>query len=104
MEGFAKLAGHLQKLVADIASSRSKRGSAWTHECEDSFEALKAKLVLAPVLAYAHFKRPFILEIDGSYSGLGAVLGRRPMMVSGPWPTQAEGFDPRKETWKTIAQ
>lgn len=91
VEGFAKLAGPLHKLVAELAGTRSKRGSgrdlcaAWTSQCEQSFEALKAKLVSAPVLAYADFSRPFILEIDASHSGLGAVLsqdtddGRRPV-------------------------
>lgn len=82
VEGFAKLAGPLHKLVAELAGTRSKRGSgqdlgsAWTPQCEHSFEALKAKLVSAPVLAYADFSRPFILEIDASHSGLGAVLSQ----------------------------
>uniref|UniRef100_A0A3B1J0Z4 Gypsy retrotransposon integrase-like protein 1 n=1 Tax=Astyanax mexicanus TaxID=7994 RepID=A0A3B1J0Z4_ASTMX len=49
---------------------------AWTPQCESSFEALKGKLVSAPVLAYADFSRPFILEIDASHSGLGAVLSQ----------------------------
>lgn len=82
VEGFAKLAGPLHKLVAEIAGSPSKRGSgrdlssAWTLQCEKSFEALMAKLVSAPVLAYEDFRRPFILEIDSSHSGLGAVLSQ----------------------------
>lgn len=62
-QGFAKLAGPLHKLVAEIAGSRSKRGSgrdlssALSRECEECFEALKARLVSAPVLAYTDFKR-----------------------------------------------
>lgn len=50
--------------------------TAWSPECEESFEALKAKLTSAPVLAYADFSRPFILETDASHSGLGAVLSQ----------------------------
>lgn len=82
VEGFAKLAGPLHKMVAKLAGTKSKKGSgevfqtAWTSECEESFEALKAKLTSAPVLAYADFARPFILETDASYSGLGAVLSQ----------------------------
>lgn len=82
VEGFAKLAAPLHKLVSTVAGTKSKRGSGkplgelWTAQCEDSFEALKAKLVTAPVLAYADFSKPFILETDASYSGLGAVLSQ----------------------------
>ncbi|KAK7898384.1 hypothetical protein WMY93_019237 [Mugilogobius chulae] len=82
VEGFAKLAAPLHKLVATIGGTKTKRasgkplGEAWTSQCEDSFEALKAKLVSAPVLAYADFSKPFILETDASYSGLGAVLSQ----------------------------
>ena len=45
-------------------------------EARDSFEALKVKLTNAPVLAYADFFQPFILEIDASYGGLGVVLSQ----------------------------
>lgn len=82
VEGFAKLAGPLHQLVAELAGTKSRKGSgqalgaAWTSQCEESFEALKSKLVSAPVLTYADFSCPFILEIDASYSGLGAVLSQ----------------------------
>lgn len=82
VEGFAKLASPLHKLVAKLAGTKSKKGSgqefqaAWTLQCEESFEALKSKLTSAPVLAFADFSRPFILETDASHSGLGAVLSQ----------------------------
>ncbi len=41
-----------------------------------SFEGLKGKLTTAPVLAYADFSIPFILEVDASNQGLGAVLSQ----------------------------
>lgn len=49
---------------------------AWMGVCKQSFEELKARLVSVPVLAYADFSRPFILEIDASYNGLGVVLSK----------------------------
>ncbi|KAI4893876.1 hypothetical protein NFI96_029754, partial [Prochilodus magdalenae] len=82
VEGFSQLAGPLHKLVATLVGVKAKKGSeqvlgtAWTPQCEQSFETLKAKLVSAPVLAYADFSKPFILEIDASHSGLGAVLSQ----------------------------
>ena len=79
VEGFAKLAAPLHKLVATLAGTKSRRGpgqalgDAWTSHFEES---LKSRLISAPVLSYADFSCPFILEIDASYSGLGAVLSK----------------------------
>ncbi|KAJ8014292.1 hypothetical protein DPEC_G00038740 [Dallia pectoralis] len=82
VEGFAKLAAPLHKLVAHLGATKSKRKAEravignWTEECHSSFEALKARLTSAPVLAYADFSLPFILEVDASHGGLGAVLSQ----------------------------
>lgn len=82
VEGFAKLAAPLPRLVAELGSTRSRWRSTqnviknWTEECRESSEALKTKLITAPVLAYADFSLPFILEVDASHGGLGAVLSQ----------------------------
>lgn len=82
MEGFAKLSLPLNRLVAELAGTKNRRGQgivlheAWTGECEQSFSNLKAKLVLSPVLAYANFDLPFILEVDACHDGLGTVLSQ----------------------------
>lgn len=83
VEGFAKLAAPLHKVVAELAGTKSRKASGrslssvWTAECEAGFEGLKSKLTQAPVLAYADFSLPFILEIDASHVGLGAVLSQK---------------------------
>lgn len=82
VEGFAKLAAPLHRLVAEVVGGKSgkRKGQSlvqvWTQQCQESFEALKSKLISAPVLAYADFSRTFILEVDASHSGLGAVLSQ----------------------------
>lgn len=82
VEGFAKLAAPLHRLVAELTGTKSRKpaiqvlSAAWTDECEKSFEGLKQRLVSAPVLAYANFSLPFILEVDASYQGLDAVLSQ----------------------------
>lgn len=83
IEGFAKLARPLHALVTKLSGNRRKGKtprlplcSLWDSECEESFQTLKTKLVTAPVLAYADFKKPFVLEIDASHQGLGAVLSQ----------------------------
>lgn len=82
VEGFAKLAAPLHRLVAEWGGTKSKKRSGhgevlnWSEECHHSFEALKTRLTTAPVLAYADFSLPFILEVDASHGGLGAVLSQ----------------------------
>ena len=46
----------------------------WMTKHQDAFDALKEALSTAPVLGYPDFSREFILEIDASLNGLGAML------------------------------
>lgn len=81
VDRFARLAAPLHRLVAELGGTKVRGSESavvkkWSEECQQSFEALKAKLTTAPVLAYADFSRPFILEVDASHGGLGAVLSQ----------------------------
>lgn len=48
----------------------------WTEECEQSFSGLKTMLTSAPILAFADFTKPFVLEVDASHQGLREVLSQ----------------------------
>ena len=48
----------------------------WTDLHQESFEKLKLALTSAPVLAYPDYNKPFLLEMDASLKGLGAVLSQ----------------------------
>ncbi|KAI3356495.1 hypothetical protein L3Q82_017705 [Scortum barcoo] len=93
VEGLAKLAAPFHCLVAQLTATKSQKPSeaslpaAWTEECEQGFEGLKTRLVSASVLAYANFSLPFILEVDASYSGLGAVLSQEQEVLQLVLPT-----------------
>ncbi len=84
VKGFSQLAAPLHQLVADllkaVKKSKAKPGmflpNMWTDECEQSFEELKRMLTCAPVLAFADFTKPFVLEVDASHQGLGAILSQ----------------------------
>ncbi|KAG1936344.1 interleukin-1 receptor accessory protein-like 1-A [Pimephales promelas] len=78
--GFSKIAGPLHDLVNQClnegppAKVNQKVINGWSPECQASFDALKEKLTSAPVLGFADFSAPFILETDASNQGLGAIL------------------------------
>ncbi len=78
--GFSKIAGPLHDLVNQClnegppAKVNQKMIGGWSPECQASFDVLKEKLTSAPVLGFADFTAPFILETDASNQGLGAVL------------------------------
>ena len=46
----------------------------WNLECQEAFDKIKGLLVSAPVLMMPDFERPFLLAIDASDFGAGAVL------------------------------
>lgn len=48
----------------------------WSPECEEAFQALKSRLVSAPILAYPRDDDPYILDTDASDVGIGAVLSQ----------------------------
>ncbi|KAL2089430.1 hypothetical protein ACEWY4_014118 [Coilia grayii] len=68
--------------LADLAGTKMRKGQGprldgtWTDACEESFQELKNRLVNAPILAFANFNLPFILEVDASHIGLRAVLSQ----------------------------
>lgn len=82
--GFAKIAGPLHALVGTAGgqakgkhqSQKIGLGQGWTWDCQKAFEALKLALTTAPVLGYADYTNPFVLETDASMHGLGAVLSQ----------------------------
>jgi transposase InsO family protein len=85
--GSAKIAGPLHQLIGGCNSSKksSKRKILlkpvcfprdWTQSCQIAFERLKVSLTEFPILGYPDFTRSYILEIDASFEGLGAVLSQ----------------------------
>lgn len=93
IEGCSAKAKPLFSLVAEPATPH-KRGRAhkpkfkkgnvrlspadWTVECREAFKTLKHELVHSVTLAHPDFNAPFILAVDASFDGLGAVLSQLP--------------------------
>jgi hypothetical protein len=46
----------------------------WTPICQTIFVALKKRLIKAPILVRLGFNKPFILDVNWSIKGVGAIL------------------------------
>ncbi|RUS72498.1 hypothetical protein EGW08_019752 [Elysia chlorotica] len=77
VKGYSALAKPLHQLLVGHRHKNPSITKLWSEECQHAFESLKSALTSAPVLAYADFSKPFVLEVDASHKGLGAVLSQR---------------------------
>uniref|UniRef100_A0A674PBR8 Gypsy retrotransposon integrase-like protein 1 n=1 Tax=Takifugu rubripes TaxID=31033 RepID=A0A674PBR8_TAKRU len=71
IKGFSQVAAPLSALTS------TSRPFTWTPEAETAFSALKDRFTTAPVLAHPDPARQFIVEVDASDAGIGAVLSQR---------------------------
>ena len=80
ISGFARIAGPLHDLVSDGAKCSKKKAAdvsrLWGPKHQEAFDSLKEAMTTAPVLGYADYTKPFILETDASHDGLSAILSQ----------------------------
>ena len=74
IKGYAKIAKPLNDLLEGEASKLKNEELELMPEALQAFKDLKKKCMMAPVLVFADFKKPFWLETDASGEGLGAIL------------------------------
>ena len=55
---------------------RQPLGDLWTAECQQAFDTLKEALVSPPILGFADYSQDFVVEVDASLEGLGAILSQ----------------------------
>lgn len=59
-------------------TQRKLSAADWTEECKQAFQQLKQALLDQVALAHPDFDKPFLLSVDASSCGLGAVLSQIP--------------------------
>ena len=74
IKNFAQIAKPLNDLLSCGNSKLKNHPISLTAAAEETFYTLKKKCAMAPVLAFADLKRPFLLETDTSKYHLGAIL------------------------------
>ena len=74
MKGFAHIAQPHNKHLTGEGASRKSEQVTLSEDALKAFKALKQACMTAPVLVFADYTKPFLLETDASKDGLEAVL------------------------------
>ena len=77
IKGYAKITKPLNDLLQGESSKLKSQPLGLPPDALAAFQELKMKCLTVPVLAFADFKKPFLLETDASIEGLGAVLSQQ---------------------------
>ena len=77
IKGFSRIAEPLHEYLSGEGASKKTEKLELSPEALRSFETLKKACLTAPVLVFADYSKPFLLETDASKHGLGAVLSQK---------------------------
>ena len=81
---FLGLASYYRRFIPDFSTvaqplyklTEAKTEFVWTGQCQQAFDSLKGLLTSARVLAYPTREGKFVIDIDASDHGIGAVLSQ----------------------------
>ena len=77
IKGFAHIVQPLHEHLSGAGASKKNKDVTLMEDALGSFEELKKACLETPVLTFADFNKPFLLETDMSKLGLGAVLSQK---------------------------
>lgn len=89
VRNFLGMAGYYRRFVAGFGviskplTNLMRKGQlfVWNSDTQQAFEALKAALVQAPVLAIPNFAKLFVIETDASGVELGLYCSRKDILL-----------------------
>ena len=80
IKGFAHIAQPLSNHLTGEGASRKSECVSLSEDALKAFKVLKQVCITAPVLAFADYTKPYLLKMDVSKDGLGAVLSQNRWM------------------------
>lgn len=88
--------------LTDLTSKAARNPVQWTEECERAFNTLKICLCSSPVLQSADFTQRFLVQVDASSVGIGAVLAQGKPGEERPVLYLSRKLLPREQRYSTI--
>ncbi|KAI2655654.1 Retrovirus-related Pol polyprotein from transposon 17.6 [Labeo rohita] len=95
---------HFSSLASPLRDLTKKSPSKfhWARECQEAFEALKQLLCQEPILQSPDFSKRFLVQVDASDVGLGAVLAQGDLGSEQPvWFLSRKLFE-RERRYSTV--
>ena len=77
IKGFAQIAQPLNEHLAGEGARRKSEQVSLSEGALETFEALKQACMNSPVLAFTNYTKDFLLKMDTTREGLGAVLSQK---------------------------
>ena len=71
IKGYAQIKTPMEKLLKKYFQF------GWTNECRQSFDTLKQKMVIAPILVFPDWSKEFHVHVDAPSIALGEVLAQQ---------------------------
>lgn len=112
VRSFLGLAGWYRRFVPQFATIAApltaltrkdqRNPVTWTDDCETAFSTLKTCLCSSPVLKSPDFNRRFLVQVDASAVGLGAVLAQGDPGNEHPILYLSRKLQPRETRYSTV--
>ncbi len=88
--------------LTDLPTKTGKNPVAWTGACEEAFNTLKERMCSSPVLQSPNFDQQFLVQVDASEKGIGAVLAQGTAGQEKPVVFLSRKLLPRETRYSTI--
>ncbi len=88
--------------LTDLLTKTGKNPVAWTGACEEAFNTLKERMCTDPVLQSPNFDQRFLVQVDASEKGIGAVLAQGTAGEEKPVVFLSRKLLPRETRYSTI--
>ncbi len=87
----------------NLLTKAAKSPMEWTEDCKAAFRMLKEKICSSPVLQSPDFNQRFLVQVDASATGVGAVLAQGEVGAEKPVVYISRKLFPRETRRRSVS-